>query len=203
MGNEEHSLDVNKILKRIGDILDTNSASEIANALGVSRQVLSGWKKRKTIPWEKLWEFSHDTDLPLTYLLTGRHAEIFERPPEGSISPQLLEKISGELMIKASQIRKENEPQFEAFMVGPQFVYVIGCLYNKVAKNLKEDGTWILELREEIDYVLDIEKRTFLSHIEKEGIPPVLLDELQREWGDQRELLQPNRGQTASKENDD
>jgi len=65
-------------LNSIGQILDIISSqtgklknTEIAIELGVSPQVLGTWKKRGTIPYEKICEFAEIKSISLDYLLLG------------------------------------------------------------------------------------------------------------------------------------
>jgi len=72
------SSEITSIIERVAKLIDSRSDVEIANALGVSRQVLSGWKKRGTVPYEKLCAFAEKHDVSLDYLLLGKKNEAIQ-----------------------------------------------------------------------------------------------------------------------------
>ena len=61
-----------EILQRIGQIIGSYKQADIAKALNVSGQALTSWKKRESIPWDKLAKFSIGKNISLPWLLTGQ-----------------------------------------------------------------------------------------------------------------------------------
>ena len=64
-------MDVNEILRRVGEIIGSQSNVDIAKALQVAPQTSSNWKARRTIPWKEAYVFSIERGLSMTWLLTG------------------------------------------------------------------------------------------------------------------------------------
>lgn len=71
MTDKNSTLDISAVLNRIGECLKTKKDTEIASALGVSRQTVSGWRRRGSIPYENLIPFAREKNLPLTFILWG------------------------------------------------------------------------------------------------------------------------------------
>lgn len=68
------SFDLDSILGRVASIAGVTKDSELAEVLGVTRQTLSKWKQRETIPYEKVIEFAISSDISLDNLLLGKEA---------------------------------------------------------------------------------------------------------------------------------
>ncbi|SEO69481.1 helix-turn-helix domain-containing protein [Aquisalimonas asiatica] len=66
--------DVQAVLERVGRLLGVGADSDIARGLGASPQTLSTWKRRGTIPYERLIRFAAEHDVSLDYLLLNRKA---------------------------------------------------------------------------------------------------------------------------------
>jgi len=79
LGNES-DISLEQVLKRVGSFCDAETDSEIATRLGVSRQTLSGWKRRNAIPYETLVAFAKERGLSLNYILWGDESEYLDMP---------------------------------------------------------------------------------------------------------------------------
>ena len=69
MDNSRLEIEIHAVLGRVAKLTRVNTDAALAEALGTSRQVLSGWKKRGTIPFDRLCELAIERDLSLDYIL--------------------------------------------------------------------------------------------------------------------------------------
>lgn len=68
------------VLDRIGVYLKTKSDAEIGRALGKNEnpsQYVNNWRRRGTIPWEELFNFSQREGVSFDWLLTGEKENDF------------------------------------------------------------------------------------------------------------------------------
>jgi transcriptional regulator with XRE-family HTH domain len=63
---------IDDVLNRLKEAMNIDRDANLAEAIGVSRQVLSTWRKRGTVPYEKLCEVAREKRLSLDWLLLGR-----------------------------------------------------------------------------------------------------------------------------------
>ncbi|WP_067863655.1 helix-turn-helix domain-containing protein [Neptuniibacter marinus] len=75
MTENNSSTNVSAVLERVGVSLGTNKDTDIAKALGVSRQTVSGWRRRDSVPYESLIPFAKENNLALDYLFWGNGSE--------------------------------------------------------------------------------------------------------------------------------
>jgi len=68
------NLNIEDILTRIKEIEGVKTFKEVANILSVSEVNISQWRKRGSIPYEKLIEYCKNKDIVLDWLITGRGA---------------------------------------------------------------------------------------------------------------------------------
>lgn len=100
---------VTEILERVAVAIGAKNDAALARSLGVSRQTLSSWRKRGTVPHEAVAAFAADKGFSLDYLLLGKGPS---RSYDGAIDLLLMEAIEMEIegLIKdageASQWRK-------------------------------------------------------------------------------------------------
>jgi transcriptional regulator with XRE-family HTH domain len=79
------------VIQRITEIVKAESDGDIAEALGVTPQTFSTWKRRKTIPYEKIALFALKKNVSLDYILLGR-------VPEVELSSQIDREVAVELV---------------------------------------------------------------------------------------------------------
>ena len=72
MSRKIHTLNIEKILYRIGQVIGTQKKKTIAETLGTTSQGYKNWRDRNTIPWAELFEFSQKNNTSLEWLLTGK-----------------------------------------------------------------------------------------------------------------------------------
>jgi len=111
-------ININLVLERILDFSKARSDSELANVLGVSRQVLFGWKSRGAIPYEKLIEFAIEKKIDINWLLTGAV----------STNKQLDEPINFELFKEIQSVMQPELGSLNAI----DFGYFTAIIYNDV-----------------------------------------------------------------------
>lgn len=63
------------VLARTAEVAGARNDAALAAMLGTSRQVVAGWKKRGTIPHQKVCDFAQSQGASLDYLLLGRKPE--------------------------------------------------------------------------------------------------------------------------------
>ncbi|OQW67453.1 MAG: hypothetical protein BVN35_20320 [Proteobacteria bacterium ST_bin11] len=162
------SLDVASILKRLSLFSESDTDSGLADLLGVSRQVLSGWKKRGAIPYEKIIEFAYSNDLSLNYILTGDEADLIEVPLEDNqVSTIVFEVIGDTLLTEIKRIQKAGGEKFARFLEGPQQFHYAALIYNRIVNDLPKGNIWAPEIDEEIKHLIDIKKRDFVENLKE------------------------------------
>ncbi|KXS54843.1 MAG: transcriptional regulator [Marinobacter sp. T13-3] len=97
-------IDINAVLDRVARLVDARNDASLAEVFGTSRQVLSGWRKRGTIPYEKLVELARDLEgVSLNYLLWGdlpASADGLARARGGALTSEEMTR-RGNLMVAA------------------------------------------------------------------------------------------------------
>lgn len=85
-------VDINDVLDRVAALVGADSDARLATELGTTSQVIHGWRKRGTIPYEKLVEFATRPDVrasvSLDYLLFGKDEEHEAQRPKPIRIPQ-------------------------------------------------------------------------------------------------------------------
>ena len=64
------------VLKRLANLLNTHSDSELAKALGVAKNTVSSWRTRNKIPYEKVVELSAKENISLDTLIFGEFGTV-------------------------------------------------------------------------------------------------------------------------------
>ena len=111
---------LSEVLSRIGKLSNVSTDAEIAHVLGVSPQTLSTWKRRETIPYEKVCDFAVLNDVSLDHLLLGS-SSAKSMSKNGFIELELLNKI-------IDMIRSE-ESEWRGFKLDSILDYVVS-IYN-------------------------------------------------------------------------
>lgn len=68
-------MSLEKVLERLAHLTGAGSDAELARTLDVSRQSLSKWRSRGSVPYEKLQDFAEKHGHSLDYLLMGKEPE--------------------------------------------------------------------------------------------------------------------------------
>lgn len=113
---------LSEVLSRVGKLSNVSTDAEIANVLGVSPQTLSTWKRRETIPYEKVCDFAVLNDVSLDYLLLG------------SSSAKSVSKngfIDSELFNKIIQMVRSNESELNGVRLDLLIEHIVS-IYNNV-----------------------------------------------------------------------
>lgn len=80
-----------KILQNLMFIEGTKKAADIIRALKVESPQFYMWKKRNTIPTEKLLEYCNERGISLNWLLTGEGKIYHQKIPEGLVAEDIVE----------------------------------------------------------------------------------------------------------------
>jgi len=96
-------LSIDEILSQLSELSGKKKNAELAEELGVSRQVLGTWKKRGTIPYEVLCEYAVKNNLSLDYLFLGKVQE-----KKSSLDKELLGKIALQFEIAYKALEERN-----------------------------------------------------------------------------------------------
>ncbi|MDW7745862.1 helix-turn-helix domain-containing protein [Halomonas sp.] len=157
---QRQGVDIIAVLDRLARLTGAQTDAALADVLGTSRQVLSGWRKRGTIPYEKLVEFAQSSeDVSLNYLLWGEEPRSIETPVEGNrVSAQKLEVIGDALLDAVNQVKAENGPDYEGFMKGPQIFAYAAIVYNRTIDQFPPGHIWTPALDREIEHIIEIVK---------------------------------------------
>lgn len=108
--NSRFEIEIHAVLGRVAKLTRVNTDAALAEALGTSRQVLSGWKKRGTIPFDRLCELAIERDLSLDYILIGKKHEVVSQGIKKGIFNEVwsalrsedcqLHQLSGDLLLE-------------------------------------------------------------------------------------------------------
>lgn len=72
MGNN-HEMQCADVLKRLCDALKVDSDVELAKALGVANNTISGWRTRNKVPYEKIIDISLKNNFAVEQILFGEN----------------------------------------------------------------------------------------------------------------------------------
>lgn len=93
---------LNEVLKRVAILCEAHSDAALARALSVSRQTVSTWRKRGTIPYEAITQFAHEKNVSLDYLLLGYENDDKALIP---IDERLFKEVVSILAAEESELR--------------------------------------------------------------------------------------------------
>lgn len=144
------------VLSRIAKLSDVYTDADVAEVLGVSPQTLSTWKRRGTIPYERICSFATAKDVSLDYLLLG----VSGRSYLGGLDPMLLEGIGMEFEKTAPELLT---------------IHNVGLIYNRVIRLLEPNDNWTRAVREEVAYFAQISHAQ--SRVEIGKLPPIYEEE--------------------------
>ena len=130
-------LNLADVLSRVGKLSGVDTDAEIARALGVSPQTLSTWKRRGTIPYERVCDFAVNQDVSLDYLLLGIGGSSYV----GGVDPVLLEGIGLEFKASAPEL---------------QGAYNLALVYNRISPMIEPGTNWAEIVRREVAYLSQI-----------------------------------------------
>ncbi|MFK5892862.1 MAG: helix-turn-helix domain-containing protein [Pseudomonadota bacterium] len=119
---DNKNFDIESILDRIKKTSSSKSHTELAATLKSSPQVVSTWKKRGTIPYEKIIEFAEAKDLSLDYLFYGNDISV-NTDKVGMIDLDLLELIQKHLESDINDYKKINRTLY---------IQSLSLIYNQV-----------------------------------------------------------------------
>lgn len=148
-------LNLSDVLSRVGKLSGVSTDAEIARVLGVSPQTLSTWKRRGTIPYERVCDYAVNNDVSLDYLLLGLGGSSYV----GGVDPILLEGIGLEFLSTAPELHS---------------AYNLALVYNKITPFVEPGKNWGSLVRREVAYLAQIVKmqrnQPDLSHEEEQRI---------------------------------
>jgi predicted transcriptional regulator len=105
---------IDKILARFKEIVGASSDYQLAKYLNIQGAVISNWRKRERIPFEKIYEFCTKNDFSIDWVLTGKGNRKLENDDSAKIEqvhkvlPELDEKIE-ELYQIIEKIRMQEK----------------------------------------------------------------------------------------------
>lgn len=159
--NKSH-IEVEAVLERLMHITEAKNDSELARKIGVTRQVFSTWKKRGTVPYEKLVELACTEDVSLDYLFLGKEGRDFGRD---NINPVLLENITNTLIHEIKSSPTLREPTARILGVPGLCAYYAAMIYNRVARHIKPKENWTKLIDDEVRYFVELKKRELEGEI--------------------------------------
>lgn len=115
-------LDIYAILGRVAKLTRVKTDAALAEALGTSRQVLSGWKKRGTVPLDRLCELAVERNYSLDYILLGKEPE--KATPE--IAQHVFQEVWDALRSEDCQLSGQSEDLLieQAILIYNQIVQI-------------------------------------------------------------------------------
>lgn len=107
-----HMMNIEKILNRVGEIINSNKNQDIASALGVPANVCSQWKRadRQTIPFDKIVDFGIKKNISINYLLIGEGDKYLKPNPEKQNKP---DNVVQELLDTKNELIKSKNEQID------------------------------------------------------------------------------------------
>ncbi|ARR08611.1 hypothetical protein Vc3S01_A0638 [Vibrio campbellii] len=94
------NIELSEVLDRISKLEQVKTDADIAQILNVSPQTMSTWKRRGTIPYERICELCNAKGYSLDSILLGRKAEKTE------IESGLIVEVIGAIRSKESELRE-------------------------------------------------------------------------------------------------
>lgn len=94
------NIELNEVLGRISKLEQIKTDADIAQALNVSPQTMSTWKRRGTIPYERICELCTEKGYSLDCILLGRKEEKTE------IESGLVAEVVNAIRSKESELRE-------------------------------------------------------------------------------------------------
>lgn len=98
-------MSLEKVLERLATVTGAHNDAELARALNSSRQSLSKWRSRGSIPYEKLHSFAEENGASLDYLLLGKEVDGGEN---GGIDKAVFDEVWAALKSNKSEMRALN-----------------------------------------------------------------------------------------------
>ena len=154
------------VMHRVASLLGISSDSDVARALKVTPQTFSTWKRRGTVPYEKLAFFAADNDVSLDYLIPGKGRGDWAG---GQVDPVLLEGIE-------KAFEEYDESVLKQLHTGT--AHDIGLVYNRVIRMIKRDQNWGSIVQDEVAYLVKV--RSVSSSQLSLGQPVTVHEEEQR-----------------------
>jgi transcriptional regulator with XRE-family HTH domain len=106
------AIDIAGVLRRVACVLEADTDARVARALGVSRAVIAGWRKRGAVPYDRIVAFAQEYGVSLDYLLLNK-------PPRIDTAT-----FSAVLMALRAQGSGMNED--------PDLAYFAALVYNRI-----------------------------------------------------------------------
>lgn len=100
---------IEKILARVAEIIDTHSDSAIAKELGVSPQAIANARKRESVPYEKLIQFASRKNISLDDLFLGK---VDTQPIRAEMDTKVFQEILESLNSEISELREYKPIDF-------------------------------------------------------------------------------------------
>lgn len=95
-------MSLEKVLERLAAVTGAHNDAELARALNSSRQSLSKWRSRGSIPYEKLHSFAEENGASLDYLLLGKEVD---GGGNGGIDKAVFDEVWAALKSDRSEMR--------------------------------------------------------------------------------------------------
>lgn len=139
---------VTEILERVAVAVDAKNDAALARSLGVSRQTLSSWRKRGTVPHEAVAVFAADKGFSLDYLLLGKGPS---RSYDGAIDLLLMEAIGVEIenLIKTAGETSQRGK-------GLMSAYYCSVVYNRISRITRPGDNPYDLIPAEVKYLLEL-----------------------------------------------
>jgi transcriptional regulator with XRE-family HTH domain len=164
------NISLSVVLERIAKLLGVTTDTAIAKALGVAPQTLSTWKRRGTIPYERVCDFAENKDVSLDYLLLGKGKGDFGG---GDIDPTLIEAIEHEL---------KGYGQKTVNTLLRNYAYDLSLIYNRINRQIVPGKNYEALISEEVKYFIEIARRSedYFNKESKDREKPYVHEEEQR-----------------------
>ena len=155
---------LDEVLKRVSSLIGANTDKSLAEGLGVSPQTLSTWKRRNTIPYERLIQFALDQKISLDELLLGKS-------DSSSVDPTLFVNIFSTLIYEGKKLPTELILPVIGGGSGGLTVEFAAMIYNRVVKQLKHGKNWTEIIDDEVKYFIDLKKRGYEGEVSLPAYP--------------------------------
>jgi hypothetical protein len=154
---------IDDILSRIQNHLGTTHDADVARALNVQQQNVSGWRRRGTIPWAELHAFAMGHGVPLDWLFKG----------DDSLCS--IDEPTRQAMLAVKEIMESKDPCVVPALQANLIAFQMSVRANKENAEIKEKTRQVeitnAELKEEVGKLTKEVK--YLKEINHPPIPDV------------------------------
>ncbi len=82
----KNDYEFNVVMERLKNVSNTSSYNALAEMLGLSSSAFANFKKRNSIPYERVFSFANSLNVSIDWLLTG-NGEMYQEAKNADLTP--------------------------------------------------------------------------------------------------------------------